>query len=286
VTGSRATYWQLARDRLEFGPLPKLMGIVNVTPDSFSDGGQTFEGPAAVDRALQLAAEGADLIDIGGESTRPYSRPVPVGEELRRVVSVVQRVVESTAVPVSIDTAKSRVAGEALAAGAQVVNDITGLTGDPQMIEVVCQYQAGICLMHMQGTPQTMQDAPHYQDVVREVDAYLRERLVELGRLGVAVDRICVDPGIGFGKTHEHNWQLIRHSQAFLQLGAPVLVGHSRKGMLASCIGDKQADRAAATLGVSLALARVGIHVLRVHDVQATRHALLTFAAAGGLDQP
>ena len=260
------------------------MGIVNVTPDSFSDGGQFLATTQAVDHALRLAEQGADLLDIGGESTRPYAVPVTADEELRRVMPVIEQVCRATDRPVSIDTSKAVVAEAALAAGAQIINDVTGLTGDPRMVDVAVAARAGVCAMHMQGTPQTMQDHPSYQDVVQEILEYLRQRRDALLAAGIARESICLDPGLGFGKTHQHNLTLIRHCDAFHQLGCPLLVGHSRKGFLAKVIGDKSADRTAATIGAALGLARLGVQILRVHDVQPVKHALLLFEATGGLD--
>jgi dihydropteroate synthase len=280
----RAGRWQLRRTLLEFGNRPRLMGIINVTPDSFSDGGLYESTAAAVDHALRLADEGADLLDIGGESTRPYATKVSEAEELRRVLPVIERVCQATHVPVSIDTSKAVVAREALQAGAELVNDVTGLTGDRAMMDVVLNDRPGVCVMHMQGSPQTMQDNPHYEDPVREIQLYLSERRDALQRAGLPLDRICLDPGIGFGKTHQHNLTLVAHCGQFHSLGCPLLVGHSRKGFVAKLLGDAKADRTAGTLGVSLALARSGIQVLRVHDVRATREALILFEAVGGME--
>jgi dihydropteroate synthase len=264
--------------------MPKLMGIVNVTPDSFSDGGKFDSTDSAVKQALRLVESGADILDIGGESTRPYSAPVGLDEELRRVVPVVERLVEATSVPVSIDTSKSRVARECLAAGAQIINDVTGLEGDPEMLSVAVEMEAGVCAMHMQGNPQTMQDAPAYTDVVAEIHQYLADRRDTLLSAGVDKDRICLDPGIGFGKTHQHNLTLMACCGAFHDLECPLLVGHSRKGFLAKLLGNKELPRDAATAGAAASLARMGIHVIRVHDIQTVRDALLGFAATGGID--
>ncbi len=259
------------------------MGIVNVTPDSFSDGGKFLDHSAAVEQGLRLAEEGADILDIGGESTRPYSDPVSLQDELDRVVGVVEALASQTDVPISIDTSKAAVAREALAAGAQIINDVTGLSGDADMISVALETGAGICAMHMQGTPQTMQDDPRYDDVVADIDKYLRERLETLTAAGISRDKICLDPGVGFGKTHEHNLTLLAESWRYHEIGCPLLVGHSRKGFIAKVLGDKEADRTAATVGVSLALAAQGIQVLRVHDVKATADALRLYAASGAL---
>lgn len=280
----RASQWRLRTRVLAFDRLPRLMAIVNVTPDSFSDGGRFYAVDAAVDRALQLAAQGADILDIGGESTRPYSSPVPADEELRRTLPVVERLVARTSVPVSIDTSKATVAEQTLAAGAEVINDVTGLEGDPHMTAVALRSQAGVCAMHMRGTPQTMQDDPRYEDVVREIGDYLRQRRDALLAAGVEPERLCLDPGIGFGKTHQHNLTLLAACGRYHELGHPMLVGHSRKGFIGKVLQDKDADRTAGTVGVSLALARRGVQVLRVHDIEPVRQALLLFAAAGGID--
>jgi dihydropteroate synthase len=279
----RATLWR-ARDReLKFGARPLLMGIVNVTPDSFSDGGKFLATDRAIEHALQLIKDGADLLDIGGESTRPYATPVDVNEELRRVLPVVEAICSQARTPLSIDTSKAQVASAALKAGAVIINDITGLS-DPAMIELARSTGAGVCAMHMQGTPQTMQDKPHYDNVVEDVFRYLRERRDMLIAAGIEPHRLCLDPGIGFGKMHQHNITLAVHCWRFHELGCPVLVGHSRKGFIGKLIGDKVADRTYGSVGVSLALAAQQVQILRVHDVRATREALLLFEACGGLD--
>ncbi len=261
------------------------MGILNVTPDSFSDGGHFASTVAAVEHGLKLADEGADLIDVGGESTRPYAEPVEEAEELRRVLPVVQRLAEALKIPISIDTSKSIVAREALAAGAEIINDVTALTGDSRMLNVAVETGAAVCAMHMLGTPQNMQDDPQYDDVVAEVLDHLRRRRDALLEAGIAADRIALDPGIGFGKTHEHNLTLVANCHRFHELSCPLLVGHSRKGFIGKIIGDKTADRTAGTLGISLALASQGVQILRVHDVAPTLHALKLYVASGGLDR-
>ena len=261
------------------------MGIVNVTPDSFSDGGRFFDEASAVRHALQLAADGADLLDIGGESTRPYSDPVAAEEELRRVLPVIEKLAAEIDIPISIDTSKAAVARAAIAAGAEIVNDVTGFEGDPAMIGLAAETGVGVCAMHMQGTPQTMQDNPTYTDVVAEVRDYLRERRDALVAVGIARERICLDPGIGFGKTHEHNITLMRKCHEFHALGCPLLVGHSRKGFLGKLIGDKEADRTSGTVGAAVALAVQGVQIVRVHDVRPVREALLAFDGAGGLHE-
>lgn len=276
--------WDLGRRRLLLQRSPLIMGILNVTPDSFSDGGTYLDPNAAVDAALKMEADGADILDIGGESTRPYSDIVPADEELRRVIPVIERLGSRLRIPISIDTSKSRVAAAAIDAGAEIINDVTGLEGDPLMTDTALSRPVGLCLMHMQGTPRTMQDAPSYQDVVQEVFQYLAARLQFCREIGIPQNRVCLDPGIGFGKSHEHNLQLVRGIASFRRLGCPLLVGHSRKGFIGSLLGDKQADRMAATLGASMALAASGADVLRVHDVRQTVEALKLFDACGGLD--
>jgi len=260
------------------------MSIVNVTPDSFSDGGNFFDTKKAIEHGLRLAAEGADILDIGGESTRPYADPVATQEELERVVPVVEALANRVDIPISIDTSKSAVARAALAAGAEIINDVTAFESDPEMLPLALKMDAGICAMHMQGTPQTMQDNPQYEDVVEEIFSYLEARRDALAAAGIAAEQICLDPGIGFGKTHQHNIRLMAHCWRFHELGCPVLVGHSRKGFLAKILDDKKADRGAATIGGALALAAQGVQIIRVHQVRPVREALLAFEAMGGID--
>jgi dihydropteroate synthase len=304
---ARASSWKLRTRSLQFGRRPMLMGIVNVTPDSFSDGGQFMSAERAVEQAIRLLDEGADLLDLGGESTRPYAAPVDEAEELARVIPVIAELCRRRPEAVaSVDTSKAAVAQAALAAGAQIVNDVTGLAGDARMIEVVRQAGAGVCAMHMQGTPQTMQVAPTYRDVVAEIHEYLRQRRDVLVAAGIDRERICLDPGIGFGKTHQHNLTLMANCWRFHDLGCPLLVGHSRKGFIGkvlatqarsasegaprkgsrgSGIGSRETeDRLFGTIGGALALARQGVQVIRVHDVLAVRQALLLFEACGGID--
>jgi dihydropteroate synthase len=280
----RSRVWHLRTVTLEFGRVPRLMGVINVTPDSFSDGGEFFSHQAAVDQGLQLAAEGADVLDVGGESTRPYSEPVDAAEELRRVIPVVSDLHEQTDVLLSIDTSKAAVAQEAISAGAEIINDVTGLQGDAAMVDIARETSAGVCAMHMRGTPQTMQDEPTYSDVVEDIFEYLKARRDALLASGIQRERICLDPGIGFGKTHQHNLTLMANCGRFHDLGCPLLVGHSRKGFLGKILGDKTLDRTAATIGAAMTLARAGVQVIRVHDVAPVRQALLAFAATGGID--
>lgn len=275
--------WKLATRSLTLGELPLVMGICNVTPDSFSDGGKHYELDKAVAAALQMETDGAAIIDIGGESTRPYSDPVATDEELSRVIPVIEALRGRLKIPISIDTSKAAVAEAAIQAGAEIINDVTGLEGDPNMADVAAKSGVGVCVMHMKGTPQTMQDDPVYENVVEEIRGYLIARKQFCLGAGIEHDRICLDPGIGFGKTHQHNLDLLRGVHRFTDLESPILIGHSRKGFIGNVIGDKKADRTAGTLAVSLAVAAAGAHVIRVHDVKPTMDALKLFAASGGL---
>lgn len=280
----RATSWRLIDRTLQFGQVPLVTGIVNVTPDSFSDGGQFYGQEEAVRQSLRLLDEGADVLDIGGESTRPYATPVEEDEELRRVIPVVEAVHrERPEAILSIDTSKARVARAAIEAGAQIINDISGLA-DPAMIAVASESAAAVCAMHMQGTPQTMQDNPFYEDVAEDIYSYLLARRDSLIAAGIARERICLDPGIGFGKTHQHNLTLMANCWRFHDTHCPVLVGHSRKGFIGKVLGDKEADRTFGTIGAAMSLAAQGVQILRVHDVLAVRQALALFAACGGID--
>jgi dihydropteroate synthase len=275
--------WRLPQSRWTFDR-PRLMGIVNVTPDSFSDGGRWDQTDAAVEQALSLVEQGADLLDVGGESTRPGSLPVSEAEELRRVLPVIERIAAKCSVPVSIDTSKATVARHALQAGARIVNDVTALVGDPDMPDVCAASDCGVVIMHMQGTPQTMQTDPRYGDVVGEVTSFLGRRLAELQRRGIDPDRVVVDPGIGFGKTAAHNLELLRGIPALHELGRPVLIGHSRKGFLKKLLGRPVEERLAGTIGVSIAVAERGAELIRVHDVQAVRDALAAWAIIRNAD--
>jgi dihydropteroate synthase len=263
---------------------PLLMGIVNVTPDSFSDGGKFLDVDAAVEHASRLAADGADILDIGGESTRPYAEPVSEQEEIERVMPVIRRLVESIDLPISIDTRKASIARAAIEAGAEIINDVSGLEGDPVMVSVAIASGAGVCVMHMQGTPQTMQVNPTYGDVVGEVFDYLRGRRDALIAAGIDPKRICLDPGLGFGKTPEHSLMLMGRCDRLHELGCPLLVGPSRKRFLGALLGDATSDRTSATIGAAVGLATQGVQILRIHDVRQVREALLAFGAAGGFD--
>ncbi len=249
-------------------PGPALMGIVNVTADSFSDDGLLGDRDAAIALGVRLAAEGAAIVDVGGESTRPGSDPVPAEEERRRVVDVIAGIRAAADVAVSIDTAKADVAEAAIAAGATMVNDVTACTGDPRMVDVIRDAAIDVCVMHMQGTPRTMQDDPRYDDVVAEVSAYLRGRVDALVAHGVAPERIAVDPGIGFGKTVDHNLALLAATGEIAAVtGCPVLVGVSRKRFLGTLLGDAERDRTVASVAAGLAAVERGAWMLRVHDV-------------------
>ena len=260
-------------------PPPAVMGVINVTPDSFSDGGEYLHPEIAVARGVALAAEGADLLDVGGESTRPGSEGVTAEVELGRVLPVIRGLREATDVPVSIDTSKAVVAEQAIAAGAAFVNDVTALRADPGMAGVVAEAGVPVCLMHMRGIPKTMQDDPRYDDVVAEVAAFLAERVRVAEAEGISPEAICVDPGIGFGKSGEHNLSLLRHLDAIAAVGVPVVVGVSRKRFLGAIIGDPDAPRAVATAAANVEAVRRGAWMVRVHDVRETREALAVAAA-------
>lgn len=257
---------------------PTIMGIVNVTPDSFSDGGRFDDADSAIALGRALLAAGANIIDVGGESTRPGAGEVSIAEELDRVLPVVTALVSEGAV-VSIDTSKVEVARQALGAGAEIVNDVTGFR-DPAMREMATEIQPGVVVMHMAGTPRTMQDNPTYDDVVAEVATYLVDRSVELERGGLARDRICVDPGIGFGKTTAHNLALLAHIPRLAGLGYPLMIGASRKGFIGSLLDlDVASERDLATAVLSGLVTYLGANAVRVHDVAASRQAVLLSSA-------
>jgi dihydropteroate synthase len=249
-------------------PRPSVMGIVNVTPDSFSDGGVNFRPEDAIATARRMLEEGAAIVDVGGESTRPGAEPVSAHEELRRVVPVLEAL--QGEVPVSIDTAKAEVARRALELGAELVNDVTALRGDPDLAGVVAESDAYVCLMHMQGEPRTMQANPTYDAVVSEVASFLEERIRAAVDAGIREDRIAVDPGIGFGKTVEHNFELVRRLDEIAALGRPVVVGFSRKSSLGKILGDPDAKTGplSASLAAAVAAYERGATILRAHDVK------------------
>ncbi|MDA1013198.1 MAG: dihydropteroate synthase [Planctomycetota bacterium] len=269
--------WTFRDRNYRLGSFPLIMGILNATPDSFSDGGQYFDAAAAVARGLALVGEGADIIDVGGESTRPGSQAVSLEEELRRTIPLIEQLAGQTSAPISIDTTKAEVARQAMAAGAEIINDISGLTFDDRMLDVARETAAGVICMHIQGTPQTMQTSPCYDDVVAEVSAYLADRVQRMEAAGIPSERVVVDPGIGFGKTAEHNVRILSNVAAFRSLGRPVLIGHSRKRFLAKVLGRPVEERSAGTIGVAIAVAAQSADIIRVHDVLPIRDALLAW---------
>jgi len=272
-------FLQCGRFRFELGRRPLVMGILNVTPDSFSDGGRYQSLEFAVSRAEQMVASGVDLIDIGGESTRPGSPSVSVEDELARVMPALYALQEAGKA-LSVDTCKPEVMREAIIAGADMINDINGFRA-PGAIEAVVDSDCGLCVMHMQGTPQDMQAQPVYTDVVREVIDFLRERVAALVDAGVDRERICVDPGLGFGKTVEHNYALLRNTQRIAdELGLPVLIGLSRKSMIGAVTGKPVEERMAGSLAGALAALAHGAKIVRVHDVAETVDALKVWRAA------
>jgi dihydropteroate synthase len=256
-----------------------VMGVLNITPDSFSDGGRFFSAEAACEQARRMIAEGAAIIDIGGESTRPGATPVPVEEELRRVIPVIERLAGTSAV-ISIDTQKPEVMRAATAAGAGLINDVRALQA-PGALAAVLASDCAVCLMHMQGEPRTMQQAPRYLDVVNEVKAFLFERAQACCAAGLALERIVIDPGFGFGKTQAHNLELLRRLEELTRGDWPVLVGLSRKAMLGSILGRRKADRLSGSIACAVMAVLQGARIIRAHDVEATVDALRTVAAVG-----
>jgi dihydropteroate synthase len=271
-------HWQTTRFRIDLSR-PRVMGIVNLTPDSFSDGGLLATTKAALAHCERLLSEGADLLDIGGESTRPGARPVPAEEELARVLPVLEAAVR-LGCPVSIDTHKPAVMLAALELGADIVNDINSLQAPGAIDAMAAHPQCGICLMHMRGTPESMQRKPHYDDVLVEVAEFLRERQAALLARGIASERMAFDPGIGFGKSVDHNLELLRRQRELLLLGRPLLVGWSRKSTLGAVTGREVSQRQAASVAAALLAVQSGAHIVRVHDVAATVDALKVWRAA------
>jgi dihydropteroate synthase len=256
-------------------PRTLIMGIVNVTPDSFADGGRYLDPAAAVRQARALAAEGADLLDVGAESTRPGSPGVPAAEERARLLPVLERLLDDPPCPVSVDTSKPEVAETVLALGAHMVNDITGLAGGLELARVCAAHGAGLAVMHMQGTPRTMQVEPWYDDLLGEVRAALETAVARAETAGVAPDSLCVDPGIGFGKTVAHNLTLLKRLDAFRTLGKPLLVGPSRKSFIGALVDQlPPAERLEGTLAACVMAVAAGAHIVRVHDVGAVRRAV------------
>jgi dihydropteroate synthase len=272
-------FWQTTRHRIDLGE-PRVMGIVNVTPDSFSDGGRFFDTRTAIEHAQRLVDQGADILDIGGESTRPGATPVTIEEERRRVLPVLEALLEWS-VPISLDTFKPALMSEALRMGVDIINDVQALAA-PTAVSVVSSHPTcGICLMHMRGTPITMQSLTSYLDVMDEVKTFLSSRLQLLQTLGVAPERVVVDPGIGFGKSVEQNFELLRRQRELVHLGVPVLAGWSRKSSLGAVTGRAPADRMAGSIAAALAAVLNGARIVRVHDVGATVDALKVWRAAG-----
>jgi len=266
--------------KLEFNKKPLIMGILNVTPDSFSDGGKFFSLDKAVKHAIQMEKEGADIIDIGGESTRPGARPISVKEEMNRVIPVVEKLIDKIKIPISIDTYKSKIAQKTLDLGASMINDITALRGDEKLSEVVAEYDVPICLMHMKGAPQNMQVNPEYDDVVEEIKDFLKERSEYAISKGIKKKNIIVDPGLGFGKRTgkgvEDNLEILNRLRELTDLGYPVMIGASRKTFIGNFFGDGETLPVSKRLEGSLATAIVaivnGANIIRVHDVKETRH--------------
>jgi dihydropteroate synthase len=277
--------WRVGERVFDCSERTLVVGILNVTPDSFSDGGRFLDRATAVAHATRMVEDGADILDVGGESTRPGSTPVSADEELERVHPVIQRLAElHPAVPISIDTRKANVAAEALDAGATIVNDVSG-GADPAMFDVVRDREAAVVLMHMRGDPTTMQEAPHYDDVVGEVHEYLRQRIEAAELAGIDPERIAIDPGIGFGKNLDHNLELMHGVDALLDLGRPVLVGPSRKKFIGTILDLPVEERVEGTVGAVVWMVARGAHLVRVHDVKEVVRAVRvsdSIARAGG----
>ena len=265
---------------------PRVVGVINVTPDSFSDGGQFADVDAAVSHGLRLAEEGADMLDIGGESTRPGAHDVSIDEELKRVIPVIEQLAARTSLPIAIDTSKPEVMRAGVAAGAGMINDVYALRREGAM-DAVAELRVPVCLMHMQGEPRSMQDAPHYDDVVGEVHRFLTDRLFSCEISGIDRRKVMVDPGFGFGKDMEHNLALLRRLERFADLGSGVYVGLSRKSMIGTLTGRKQpADRAAGSVAAALIAVQRGARMVRVHDVAVTVDALKVWHAVQSGDKP
>jgi dihydropteroate synthase len=267
--------WNTGRRTFDLAHRGVIMGVINVTPDSFSDGGNFIAVGTAVDHGLRLAGEGAEILDIGGESTRPGAAPVTAEEELRRVIPVIERLAGKTSAALSIDTSKASVARAAVEAGAEIINDVTALRGDEEMARVAVESQSAVVLMHMRGTPRTMQQDPQYGDVVTEVADHLEQRVAAARASGIENDRIAIDPGIGFGKTVEHNLQLVAGLGRFASLGHPVLLGVSRKSFLATAAQCPEVeDRDVPTAVLTAEGYRLGARIFRVHAVRPNVQAL------------
>lgn len=271
--------WQCRNINLNCTHRPLIMGILNVTPDSFSDGGRFSDASVAVSRAKQMLAEGADIIDIGGESTRPGARAVDDQEEMQRIAPVVEALAAETDAVISIDTTKASVAKKALQLGAHIINDVSAFTHDPEIISVAGEFNAGVVLMHMHGTPRTMQDSPKYDDVVADVFTYLSERISAVTNAGLNPETIAIDPGIGFGKTTKHNLLLLANLEKLTKLDHPILVGLSRKRFLGIVTQMAVHDRVNGSLAGLACAVMNGANIMRVHDVEASLHAAKVAAA-------
>ena len=269
--------WMVRGKELDLSQRPHIMGILNVTPDSFSDGGHFFNSARAVSRALQMAEQGADIIDVGGESTRPGSEPVLLDEELRRVIPVIEGIRQRSNVLISVDTYKAEVAEQALQAGADIVNDISAARFDEKMAAVVKKYDCPLVIMHMKGTPKTMQEQPFYDDVIQEISDFFVERMNILTKQGIS--KIILDPGIGFGKRVSDNLKIIQSFHEFKKLGQPLLIGLSRKSFLGRILDREVDQRLAGTLAANLLAIQSGAHIVRVHDVPETLDLIRTFHA-------
>ncbi len=274
--------WRCRQHQFDIGQRPLIMGIVNVTPDSFSDGGQYSSTSQAVEHGLKLIADGADILDIGGESTRPGATPVSLDEELHRVIPVVEQLARQSAIPISVDTSKAEVARLALEAGACIVNDVSALQADPRMAEVVQQYQAGVVLMHMQGNPSTMQHNPHYVDVVADIGDFFSERIAFAKAAGIDEESIALDPGIGFGKSFDDTLMQLRKLGEYQRFGRPICLAVSRKGFIGMITSRPRSGRAVGSVAVACHAIQAGAaQIIRVHDVAEHRDAVLILDALG-----
>nr|MBF0220989.1 dihydropteroate synthase [Desulfobulbaceae bacterium] len=267
-------YLVLKNSKLDFCHRSYIMGILNVTPDSFSDGGQFVEKRSILSHVQEMIGDGADIIDVGGESTRPFANPVSEEEELSRVIPAIQAIRKHSSIPISIDTTKSTVAAQALEAGADIINDISALRFDPRMADIANTFKAPVIIMHMQGKPSDMQISPHYDSIIEETLSFFKERIDWLENQGISKDRIVIDPGIGFGKTLAHNLLILNRVNDYSIFGCPVLIGHSRKSFIGKILEDDSADRDSPTAILSGILAAKHVSILRVHDVKKTHEAL------------
>lgn len=267
---------------LKFGAKVLVMGILNVTPDSFSDGGRFLAEQAVAEHIDTMVADGADIIDVGGESTRPFAEPVSIEAELARVLPAIRLIRQRSSLPISIDTTKAEVARRALAEGADVINDISALRFDAAMVSLVRETEVPVIIMHMQGTPSDMQVDPHYDDVVAEIKDFFRERLAWAAEHGISRERFIIDPGIGFGKTVDHNLSILKRAAEFTELGCPLLIGHSRKSFIGKLLNTEVDERDVATAAVSALCVQNGVSILRVHDVGKTVQAVRLAEAING----